>query len=147
MSQDKDKHFLEPMRMWREWVQKSEKQWSGALTDMMADEKSSKVLGHYFQEWLHAQNMFTEMVGQQLAALNLPSRADVLGVEDRLSGVEDALSTLTAEIHQLKEQLAATGREPSTPATKPRRTRKPPTKPASSEKPTSPDQNTKTGDK
>ena len=87
MSQDKDKHFLEPMRMWREWVQKSEKQWSGALTDIMADEKSSKMLGHYFQEWLHAQNMFTEMVGQQLAALNLPSRADVLGVEDRLSGV------------------------------------------------------------
>ena len=91
MSQDKEKHFLEPMRMWREWVQKSEKQWSEALTDMMADEKSSKMLGHYFQEWLHAQNMFTEMVGQQLAALNLPSRADVLGVEDRLSGVEDAL--------------------------------------------------------
>ncbi len=141
MSQDKDKHFLEPMRMWREWVQKSEKQWSGALTDIMADEKSSKMLGHYFQEWLHAQNMFTEMIGQQLAALNLPSRADVLGVEDRLSGVEDALSTLTAEIHLLKKQLAATGQEPGTPATKPRRTRKPPVKPAS------PDTNTATDDK
>jgi|AZII01.1.fsa_nt_gi hypothetical protein len=141
MSQDKEKHFLEPMRMWREWVQKSEKQWSGALTDMMADEKSSKVLGHYFQEWLHAQNMFTEMVGQQLAALNLPSRADVLGVEDRLSGVEDALSTLTAEIHQLKKQLAATGKETATSAAKPRRTRKPQAKPAS------PDPLTTTDDK
>jgi len=134
MSQDKDNYFMEPMRMWREWVQKSEKQWSEALTGMMADEKSSKMFGHYFQEWLHAQNMFTEMVGQQLAALNLPSRADVLGVEDRLGGVEDALSTLTAEIHQLKKQLAASNQAPSAAPAKPRRTRKPPAKAESSPK-------------
>ena len=137
MSQDRDNYFMEPMRMWREWVQKSEKQWSEALTGMMADEKSSKMFGHYFQEWLHAQNMFTEMVGQQLAALNLPSRADVLGVEDRLGGVEDALSTLTAEIHQLKKQLAASNQAPSTAAAKPRRTRKPQAKVESSTKQTS----------
>ena len=125
MSQDRDNYFMEPMRMWREWVQKSEKQWSEALTDMMADEKSSKMFGHYFQEWLHAQNMFTEMIGQQLATMNLPSRADVLGVEDRLAGVEDALSTLTAEIHQLKKQLAATGQQSAAAPAKPTRTRKP----------------------
>ncbi|MEZ0121676.1 MAG: hypothetical protein AB9Q22_02530 [Candidatus Reddybacter sp.] len=142
MSQDRDNYFMEPMRMWREWVQKSEKQWSEALTGMMADEKSSKMFGHYFQEWLHAQNMFTETVGQQLAALNLPSRADVLGVEDRLGGVEDALSTLTAEIHQLKKQLAASSPAPSTAAAKPKRTRKPQAKADNS-----PDQTTKTGDK
>jgi len=137
MSEDRDNYFMEPMRMWREWVQKSEKQWSEALTGMMADEKSSKMFGHYFQEWLHAQNMFTEMVGQQLAALNLPSRADVLGVEDRLGGVEDALSTLTAEIHQLKKQLAASNQVPSTATAKPRRTRKPQAKTESSTKQTS----------
>lgn len=134
MSQDRDNNFMEPMRMWREWVQKSEKQWSEALTGMMADEKSSKMFGHYFQEWLHAQNMFTEMIGQQLAALNLPSRADVLGVEDRLAGVEDSLSTLTAEIHQLKKQLAANNQTPSAATAKPRRTRKPQTKAESSSK-------------
>lgn len=140
MSQDRDNYFMEPMRMWREWVQKSEKQWSEALTEMMADEKSSKMFGHYFQEWLHAQNMFTEMVGQQLAALNLPSRADVLGVEDRLGGVEDALSTLTAEINQLKKQLATSSQAPA--AAKPRRTRKPQTKSVDSS-----EQATKTNDK
>ena len=134
MSQDKDNYFMEPMRMWREWVQKSEKQWSEALTGMMADEKSSKMFGHYFQEWLHAQNMFTEMIGQQLASLNLPSRADVLGVEDRLGGVEDALSTLTAEIHQLKKQLATNSQAPSAAPAKPRRTRKPQAKTESSPK-------------
>lgn len=142
MSQDRDNYFLEPMRMWREWVQKSEKQWSEALTEMMADEKSSKLFGHYFQEWLHAQNMFTEMVGQQLAALNLPSRADVLGVEDRLGGVEDALSTLTAEINQLKKQLATSNQASAGAATKPRRTRKPQAKTADSS-----EQTTKTNDK
>ena len=143
MRQDRDHHFVEPMRMWREWVQKSEKQWSEALTGMMADEKSSKMFGHYFQEWLHAQNMFTEMIGQQLATMNLPSRADVLGVEDRLSGVEDALSTLTVEIRQLKKQLADTG-QPSAAPVKPKRTRKPKAKVKAKSKP---DQTTKARDK
>ncbi|RLA44460.1 MAG: hypothetical protein DRR06_09635 [Gammaproteobacteria bacterium] len=146
MSEDRDNYFMEPMRMWREWVQKSEKQWSEALTGMMADEKSSKMFGHYFQEWLHAQNMFTEMIGQQLATMNLPSRADVLGVEDRLSGVEDALSTLTAEIHQLKKQLAASGQQPAAAPAKPKRTRRPQTKTATKATGKS-DQPTKADDK
>ena len=125
-----DTPFTEPMRMWREWIQTSEKQWSEALTGMMADEQSGKMFGHYFQEWLHAQNMFTEMMGQQLASMNLPSRADVIGIKDRMGEVDDTLSSLVAEIHQLKKQLAESGVNKAAPATaaRPTRTRKPPVK-------------------
>ena len=105
MSDDRTERLLEPMRMWREWYQKSEKQWSDMLTDVMADEKFGKTFGHLFQEWLHAQHMISELIGQQLAALNMPSRADLLDVRDRLGEVEDGLGQLTAEISQLRRML------------------------------------------
>lgn len=130
MSEKPDDPFIEPMRLWREWYQKSERQWSEALTELMADERVGKKFGRYFQEWLHAQNMFTELVGQQLANLNLPSRVDVISVRDRLGEVEDGLGTLTAAIHQLRKELAmrpAAGDASPAPTTVARsRTRKPP---------------------
>ncbi len=129
MTEDERDLFVEPMRMWRNWYQKSEQQWSEAITEIMADERLGKRFGKYFQEWLHAHHMFTEMVGQQLAALNLPSRNDLLNVGDRMGEVEDSLSALTAEIHQLKKQLAQSGRagnSGSSAVAPVRRTRKPP---------------------
>ncbi len=122
--------FTEPMRMWREWVQTSEKQWSDAMTNMMADEQSGQMFGHYFQEWLHAQNMFTEMMGQQLASMNLPSRADVVGVKERLGELDDSIASLVAEVHQLKNHLAKSGGSAAaeTASSRPARTRKPPAK-------------------
>lgn len=108
MSDDRSDRLLEPMKMWREWYQKSEKQWSEMLTDVMADEKFGKSFGHLFQEWLHAQHMISELIGQQLATFNLPSRADILEVRDRLGEVEDGLGQLAAEITQLRRSL--TGR-------------------------------------
>ncbi len=136
MSKGDDQFTMEPMRMWREWVQKSEQQWSEALTGAMADEKASKLFGHFFQEWLHAQNMFTEMVGQNLASMNLPSRTDVIDVKDRLGEVDDTLTILITEIHKLKKQLAETaaGSHPEATKAKPKRTRKPPAKPGASAK-------------
>ncbi len=107
MTDDRSERLLEPMRMWREWYQKSEKQWSEMLTDVMADEKFGKGFGHMFQEWLHAQHMISELIGQQLAAFNMPSRADILEVRDRLGEVEDGLGRLAAEISQLRRALAS----------------------------------------
>lgn len=131
MTEEERDLFVEPMRMWRNWYQQSEQQWSEAITEIMADERLGKRFGKYFQEWLHAHHMFTEMVGQQLAALNLPSRNDLLNVGDRMGEVEDSLSALTAEIHQLKKQLAQSTQASAskTGAAAPvRRTRKPPAK-------------------
>lgn len=130
MNENKDNLAVEPMKMWREWIQKSEQQWSEMLTGAMADEKTSKLFGHYFQEWLHAQNMFTEMVGQHLASMNLPSRVDVIDVKDQLGQVDDTLSILISEIHQLKKQLAniTANQNPESAPSKPKRTRKAQTK-------------------
>jgi hypothetical protein len=127
MSDKREDRLLEPMRLWREWYQKSEKQWSEMLTDVMADEKFGKTFGHMFQEWLHAQHMISELIGQQLAAFNMPSRGDILDVRDRLGEVEDGLASLTAEIMQLRRTLASKpAADPAAERPAVRRTRKPP---------------------
>jgi hypothetical protein len=133
MTDDHNNRLLEPMRLWREWYQKSEQQWSEMLTEVMADEKFGKGFGHLFQEWLHAQHMISELIGQQLAAFNMPSRADILDVRDRLGEVEDGLGKLAAEIAQLRRAIA---NPPQAGVSQPpvKRTRKP-AKPSTSEEP------------
>jgi hypothetical protein len=71
--------------------------------------------------------MISELIGQQLAAFNMPSRGDILDVRDRLGEVEDGLAGLPAEIAQLRRALASKTMVDATaerPAVK--RTRKPP---------------------
>ena len=88
MSED-DK--LDPIRIWREWMIKSEKQWSDHLSEIMGDERFSKGMGRYVQEGLHTHRIFSDAMAQYLSSLNLPSRADVLDIGDRLGQIEDTL--------------------------------------------------------
>lgn len=123
-----DEEQLNPVRLWREWFVKSEKAWSQAMTDMMGDERFSKGMGRYMQEALHTHRMFSESMAQYLANLNLPSRQDVLDVNDRLGQVEDALAAVQVELRELRMKLSQ-GVTPGSTApgiTKPARTRRPP---------------------
>ncbi len=127
----KDEDSLDPIRIWREWLVKSEKQWSDHLTEMMGDERFSKGMGRYVQEGLHSHRMFSDGMAQYLATLNLPSRADVLDLGDRLSQIEETLAGLQVEIRDQRAQLtklansggiAAPGDAPARPS----RTKQPP---------------------
>jgi len=106
MRDTQEEVFVEPIKVWREWYKKSDSQWREAITEVMAEEGMAERFGESFQEWLHAQHMLTEVVGQQLASFNLPSRADVLSIGDRLSVIEDNLSVLSADINRLSKGVA-----------------------------------------
>ena len=130
MSED---NALDPLRIWRDWMVKSEKQWSEALSQMMGDERFSKGMGRYVQEGLHTHRMFSEAMAQYLANLNLPSRQDILDIGDRLSQMEETLSALQVEVRDQRAQLtklANTGAAPGETGTTqpPSRTKKPPKK-------------------
>ena len=49
--------------------------------------------------------MFSDAMAQYLATLNLPSRADVLDLGDRLSQIEETLAGLQVEIRDQRAQL------------------------------------------
>ena len=121
---------LDPVRIWREWYQKSEKSWNDAITQILGDDRFAKSTGKYLQEALHAQRMFTEAMAKWLANLNLPSRSDVLALSDRVGKLEDAIAGLQVEMRHLRQTLTEQGRVTSAEirAARPKRTRTPPPK-------------------
>lgn len=122
---------LDPIRLWREWFVKSEKSWSDALSEMMGDEHFSKGMGRYTLEALHTHRMFSETMAQYLANLNIPSRSDILDMNDRLAHMEETLNQIQVELREQRSQLTrlAAGGASAPNATagsvRPSRTRKP----------------------
>ncbi len=117
---------LNPLAMWREWVAKSEAQWSEAAATLMKDPRAGGPLNKQVEEARLAQRMFGEMAQASLALVNLPSRTDLEGLDERLGRLEDGLANVSAELVRLREALAAQG-APALAAQRPARTRKAPT--------------------
>lgn len=118
---------LDPVRLWREWFVKSEKSWSDALTGVMGDEKFAQGMGRYMHEALHTHRMFAESMAQYLANLNIPSRTDILDMNDRLAHMEDTLNQIQVELREQRGQMSrlAAGTPHDDSIKRPARTRKP----------------------
>ena len=121
---------LDPVRLWREWYQKSEKSWNEAVTQIVGDDRFAKSTGKYMQEALHAQRMFTEAMAKWLANLNFPSRSDVLALSDRVGKLEDTIAELQVDIRHLRRALTERGvvAGAEVHAVRPKRTKTPPPK-------------------
>src|SRR6476660_2891330 len=119
---------LDPVRLWREWYQKSEKSWNDAVTQLLGDDRIAKRTGKYVQEAINAQRMFTENMAKWLANLNFPSRSDVLALSDRVGKLEDAIAGLQVEVSQLRRALTGQGiaSGEALHTVRPKRTRTPP---------------------
>jgi hypothetical protein len=119
---------LDPVRMWREWYQQSEKSWNEMFAQLMGDDRVAKSTGKYLQEAVHAQRMFSESMAKWLANLNFPSRSDVIALSDRVGKLEDTIAGLQVEIRHLRQALTkqefANGADLHPP--RPRRTKTPP---------------------
>ena len=98
--------------MWRDWIVKSEAQWSEAASKMLKDERTGGML-----------RMFAEMAQVSLAAANLPSRSDLEALDERMGRIEDGLAQVSAALVQLRSALLSKGAAAQAPR-KPPRTRK-----------------------
>ena len=112
-----------PIALWRDWVVRSEEQWSSAFTQLMKDERAGGLLNRQADEMRMMHRMFSEMAQASLAAANLPSRTDLEALDERLGRVEDGLAAVSAEISRLREALVASGTARET-RPRPRRDRK-----------------------
>ena len=119
-----DWNAVNPVAMWRDWIVKSEAQWSQGLTELMKDERAGTLLGRQVDEMRMMQRQFAEFAQASLAAANLPSRSDFEALDERMGRLEDGLAQVAAALSRLAQSLAA--HEPATAPAKPRRTRKAP---------------------
>ena len=120
---------LDPLRIWREWYQKSEKQWSEGLTQLLGNDRIAKSTGKYAQEAVQLQRMFAELMAQSLATLNLPARSDILALSERMGQLEDAMAGVQVEVRQLRRTLTERDLvKADTTLKRPKRTKQPPKK-------------------
>ena len=124
MTSEVDWAKLSPLTMWRDWLVKSEAQWSESVGQMLKDPKAGGMAKRQVDEMRMAHRQFAEFAQASLAAANLPSRSDFEALDERLGRVEDGLAQVSAQLALLREALVASGA--ATPAPQPARTRKAP---------------------
>ena len=122
-----DWNAFSPARLWRDWIVKSEAQWSETVSQMLKDERTGEALNRQLSEMQLMHRQFTELAQASLAAANLPSRTDLEALDERMGRLEDGLAQLAAAVSQLSQVMAATsatGGEHA-PVRKPSRNRRP----------------------
>lgn len=102
-----DWNKLSPTHLWREWIAKSEAQWSEAVSHLLKDERAGEALNRQLSEMQLMHRQFSELAQASLAAANLPSRSDLEALDERMGRLEDGLAQVAASLSQLQQALAA----------------------------------------
>jgi hypothetical protein len=123
MNTEIDWNSMSPLAMWRDWLAKSEAQWSESLSLLLKDPKAGGAVKRQVDEMRMAQRQFSEVAQASLAAINLPSRTDFEALAERLGRVEDGLAQVSAQLLMLREALVSRG---AVAQTSPARNRKAP---------------------
>lgn len=119
-----DWNSFSPAQVWRDWIVKSEAQWSETVSQLLKDERTGETLNRQLNELQLMHRQFSEVAQASLAAANLPSRTDIETLDERMGRLEDGLAQVAAGLTQLAQALIATNSVASS-ANKPARTRKP----------------------
>ena len=124
-----DWNKLSPAHQWRDWIAKSEAQWSEAVTQLLKNEHTGEALNRQLSEMQLMHRQFSELAQASLAAANLPSRSDFEALDERMGRLEDGLAQVAAGLSQLSQALAAStalaGAAVTASASRPTRNRKP----------------------
>jgi hypothetical protein len=115
----------DPVAMWQNMIGEMEKGFNAFANKAMESPEFSKVVNQVGGVSAGAQKQLGDMMEKYLVGMNLPSRAQMVGMAERLAGIEGQLNEIKALLHQVHSNSAAPDAGfPAAP--KPPRTRRPP---------------------
>jgi len=132
---------VDPFAAWRDIVSQWEKSVNSLANREMASDQFSGSMNQMMNVMLRAQQSVGDAMIKYLAALNLPSRADLVALGEQLGSIESQLSRIAVAIERQAAQSAAaqpaaspsSSPPPMSPARRsPPRTKRPPPPPAHS---------------
>ncbi len=122
-----DWNSLSPAHLWRDWIAKSEAQWSESISQMMKNQQAGEALNRQLSELQLMHRQFSELAQASLAIANMPSRNDFEALDERMGRLEDGLAQVQASLSQLTRVLSRSPGVRNEAAVKaPPRDRKPP---------------------
>jgi len=113
----------DPGERFRELVTEWERGFDALANRFMGTEEFSRAMNQFQNLQLNVQKAVAEVVGKQLAAINMPSRDEVLQVGEAVHALETRLARLE---HKLDEMARASGIETERKKPGPPRTKRPP---------------------
>ena len=113
----------DPVALWQNMIGEMEKGFNAFANQAMASPEFSKVVNQVGGATAGAQKQLGELMERYLLTMNLPSRAQMVGMAERLQSIEGQLNEIKSMLQQMQGNTASTG-SPATP--RPPRTRRPP---------------------
>jgi hypothetical protein len=114
----------DPVAIWQTMVGEMEKGFNAFANQAMASPEFSKVVNQVGGVTAGAQKQLGDLMEKYLASMNLPSRAQMVGMAERLQSIEGQLNEIKAMLHQMRTSSGAPQDKDAGPA-KPPRTRQP----------------------
>ena len=117
----------DPVALWQNMIGEMEKGFNAFANQAMASPQFSKVMNQVGGTTAGAQRQLVELMEKYLVSMNLPSRAQMVSMAERLASIEGQLNEIKTLLQQTHGQTGA----PNAPATpRPPRTRRPPSPPS-----------------
>jgi len=121
-TEKKAEGFKGPLDAFREFVGQWERGVNQIANEAMGNEQFSRLMHGATSAAAGAKAGLGEVMERYLATMNLPSRADITSIGERLQAIEAQLNRLT----EIVATMATVEAAPPSIAPKPKRTRKPP---------------------
>jgi hypothetical protein len=113
-----DKHN-DPVAIWQTMIGEMEKGFNTFANKAMESPEFSKAMNQVGGVSAGAQKQLGEMMEKYLLTMNLPSRAQMVSMAERLQSIEGQLNEIKALLHQVHgSSVASEGGAPKPPRTK-----------------------------
>jgi SMC interacting uncharacterized protein involved in chromosome segregation len=122
----------DPVALWQNMIGEMEKGFNAFANQAMASPQFSKVVNQVGGATAGAQKQLGELMEKYLLTMNMPSRAQMVGMAERLQSIEGQLNEIKAILHQMQGSAASSGGVHAS-APRPPRTKRPPPPPAGGE--------------
>ncbi len=114
----------DPVALWQKTISEIEKGLNAFANQAMGSPEFSKMMNQAGGITAGVQNQFCELMERYLLMANLPSRAQLIGIAERLQTIETQLNDMRALLQQVTNSAAAQTRPVGAP--RPPRTKRPP---------------------
>ena len=115
----------DPVAMWQNMIGEMEKGFNSFANQAMASPEFSKVVNQVGGASAGAQKQLSDLMEKYLVGMNLPSRAQMVSMAERLQSMEGQLNEIKAMLHQIHNNPGAPAGGPAA-APRPPRTKRPP---------------------
>src|SRR5579872_2267216 len=119
----------DPVALWQKMIGEMEKGFNAFANQAMSSPEFSKAMNQAGGASAGAQKQFGDFMEKYLVNMNLPSRAQMVGMAERLQNIEGQLNEIKAMLHQAARNNSGAPESGYPQAPRPPRTRRPPPPP------------------